>query len=98
MHRIQNAAILGQLQNLAELLNVHRVAWVGWGQLVLQCGRISASGGGDSSGAAGVVPGGMVKREIERQNFPLRPLNRTQSDTAHGINPCKLPVPRDMQW
>jgi hypothetical protein len=40
----------------------------------------------------------MVKREIERQNFPLRPLNRTQSDTAHGINPCKLPVPRDMQW
>ena len=37
-----NAQTLGQLQNLAELLNVHRVAWVGWGKLVLQRGRISA--------------------------------------------------------
>ncbi|MNT65421.1 hypothetical protein D3C72_2034030 [compost metagenome] len=66
MHCIQNAAILGQLQNLAELLNVHRVAGVGWGQLVLQSGRIPAGGGGDGCGATGVVPSGMVKREIER--------------------------------
>ncbi|MCY1449151.1 hypothetical protein D9M71_658730 [compost metagenome] len=98
MHRIQNAAILCQLQDLAELLNVGRVAGMGWGKLVLQRGRVSAGGGGDGSGAARVVPSGMVKREVERQNFPLRPLNRIQSDSAHGINPCKLPVPRDMQW
>jgi hypothetical protein len=40
----------------------------------------------------------MVKRELERQDFPLCPINAIQSDTAHGINPYKLPVPRGTQW
>nr|WP_276524632.1 hypothetical protein [Pseudomonas azerbaijanoccidentalis] len=41
---------------------------------MLQRGRIPAGGGGNGCGTARVVPCGVVKREIERQNFPLRPV------------------------
>ncbi|AAY91273.1 conserved hypothetical protein [Pseudomonas protegens Pf-5] len=54
---------------------------------MLQRGGVSAGGGGDGGSTAGIVSGGMVKREIERQDFPLGSLNTTQSNSAHGINP-----------
>jgi hypothetical protein len=60
---------------------------MGWGKLVLQRRSVAASGGCDSGGAAWVVACSVIKRKIERQDFPLGSIYRTQSDSAHGINP-----------
>ncbi|MNP49372.1 hypothetical protein D3C76_1435530 [compost metagenome] len=74
-HRIDDSRITRGRSDLFDLFRVRLVGGMSGAQLVLQGGRIATVDGSDSLGATGIVPRGMVERQVQWKNFALRALD-----------------------